>query len=781
MKGKVLVLFQIKYSTKWGESLCVLGSLHELGKWRPLQALQMNYAGDVWQAFVVLDTYVPFEYKYFLKVGSEVTFEKGYNRKRSIEVPDGQFVEIRDVWHLPLNFLEDIGSSAAVCDVSLRRQNPIKLPSIEGIDDGKTAVVFEVPVPVLSFKETVRLIGGSKKHKFWSCHEAQPLYDSEFPIFKCVRQFMKEEFPIRYKYVLTHDEGVTCDTIELDPAHEIRPPTEIDFSQNNETPVWNGGIEPINLFDALSSIQNKQIQSSSQQLQISEITSHDTSDTQQSSSLSSSSSSSPSSSSSSSSSSQDIITFKRCCNVLYVEDGTFRYPNEKRFRGAGVAIPVFSLRTEQSLGCGELSDIALFSDFCERCGLRVLQILPITDTTVNGVHWSDSYPYSSLSSFALHPIYIHLNSIVPLPDGLIEEINTKRIELNTSFMDYENTLRFKLQSLVKIYEYHFTQHLLEKDEEFQEFKKESSFWLPSYSAFKYLAERQHTSDWKKWPKQFQESDETVAIVEKLTADENPNYKQVQFFMWVQYHLDKQLRHASSVCKEHRVFLKGDIPIGVDSKSADTWFFRKYFKMDTQAGAPPDAFSQHGQNWQFPCYNWAEIENDKFVYWTQRMHVMERSFHAVRIDHILGFFRIWQIPSNSCSGMHAQFEPGQCIHKSWLQAHGVEDTNGRLTKPYITHQIVSELFKETQTDGKCQKEGEESELDQIVEEYFDYGSTGDDEGDYLFKPQFQTEVSIYENESRKWKIGPETDAHILFHYRKYLHHCYHKYNQYIDYY
>ncbi|KAH7830114.1 putative glycoside hydrolase family 77 protein [Monocercomonoides exilis] len=843
--GKIVVLFSVKYRTKWGENICISGSNTSLGKWKPNFAVHCVCNGEIWSAFVLVDAGVKFEYKYFVERDGQIEWENGVNRIRCFFIPEGELVEVRDVWHLAPNFFEDVSSTTALHDVCLRREHPTSLPHLDNPPVGQNSVIFEVPVPLISPKETVRLIGGTRKNFFWSCHSAQGLHDKEFPLFQCMRNFGEDEFPLHFKFVLTHDEGRDCDTTEQEVKH-VEAPSIVCIDENSQAQLWTGALAPIKLTEAIKMgllktnfVKEKatpEIYDEDDDL-FQQVCDDDLRPENQNSSFASSSQSSASSSNS-----FPMDKTKIKAQFLFIECGTFTYPSQPHFRAAGVVIPVFSLRSKRSVGCGEFCDIPLFAKWCSMCGLRCIQLLPVTDTMVHETKWVDSYPYSSVSSFALHPIYVNIDSIDPLPASVLEEIETKRKHLNKKFMDYEETLKIKLKWLHEIYEYHLAKGLVDGNEEFEQFVKESEYWLPSYAAFKAISEIQHTTNWHLWPYSLKgEKSDTLknedsalssstasletpaairerekeieqmvqSVVEKVVSNEDPAWPLVRFYMWVQYILDKQLREASAKCAELRVFLKGDVPIGVDAHSADTWYFRRYFRLNTQAGAPPDAFAVSGQNWNFPTYNWDNIMEDNFVWWANRLKVMSRFFHSYRIDHILGFFRIWEIPLQCRSGLHARFVPGSMVYKTGLAFKGVSDDNDKLTKPYITRQFVESLFgieksekrkraEAEKAKGRClgshasenectfsystipsvtqtlpitdrndaKEEDEEEEIvedpiemtsAEVIEEYLKQGNPTIEEGDFVFKAEFETEAAIEAHEASKWGINDDTPA------------------------
>jgi len=308
---------------------------------------------------------------------------------------------------------------------------------------------------------------------------------------------------------------------------------------------------------------------------------------------------------------------------LYVrDDEDFRFGGPG-WKGAGVVIPVFSLRSKDSLGIGEFLDIKKMADWAKHAGLSLIQTLPVNDTNITGTWW-DSYPYSSTSVCALHPIYINLEALGELPKDIAAEIAQKKKELDLDKLDYEAVLRTKSNILKRIYALHHKTKWLES-KELTKFVQEHKAWLPAYALFCHYKDLYKTADFNTWP-EFKTI--TQAETEKLTARGSKIYSDViAYHYWVQYHLSKQLTEASNYAASLGIVLKGDLPIGVDPLSVDVWTNPHLFRLHKQTGAPPDYFSTEGQNWGFPTYNWEEMAKDNYAWWRQRLAVMEKYFHA----------------------------------------------------------------------------------------------------------------------------------------------------------
>lgn len=330
----------------------------------------------------------------------------------------------------------------------------------------------------------------------------------------------------------------------------------------------------------------------------------------------------------------------------------------EHWRGAGVAIPVFSLRSEKSFGIGEFADIPLMAGWAARTGMSIIQLLPINDTTMTRT-WTDSYPYNANSTFALHPAYIRLEEVGKLEDKQEQKrFAALQKELNAlPQIDYERVTEAKWQYLRKIYK--------EKGEKtfastaFRTFFKANEYWLRPYAVFCYYRDTYGTPDFHRWPEvKYSEAliDAHAPTLKALKGTLSEVQAEVALHYFIQFHLHIQLKKAVDYAHSRGIVLKGDIPIGISRTSVDAWVYPHLFHMDGQAGAPPDVFSVDGQNWGFPTYNWEMMAQDNYAWFRNRFRKMSDYFDAYRIDHLLGFFRIWEIPIPHRSGLMGHFNP-----------------------------------------------------------------------------------------------------------------------------
>lgn len=386
---------------------------------------------------------------------------------------------------------------------------------------------------------------------------------------------------------------------------------------------------------------------------------------------------------------------------------------------AGTLVPVFSLRTRKSAGIGDLGDLKTMIDFVASTGQKVLQLLPINDTTITHT-WTDSYPYSCISVFAIHPQYANLHALPELKDAKARaEAEKTRAELNAlDKIDYEKVNDFKINYLRQIFNQEGEKMM--KTAEYKAFFQDTKQWLVPYAQYSYLRDKNGTADFNLWPDhQVWDEAERKALTDPKTAA----YKNVAFFYFVQFVLDRQMQEAHEHAKAKGVILKGDIPIGVNRNGCDVWMEPKYFNLNGQAGAPPDDFSANGQNWGFPTYNWFEMLKDGCQWWNRRFKNMARYFDAYRIDHVLGFFRIWEIPVHSVHGLLGQFAPALAMSREEIESYGLHFQEDRFTRPFITDWVLDRVFHERAGEVK------EKYLDRL-----------DDER-YQMKPEVDTQRKV----------------------------------------
>lgn len=466
--------------------------------------------------------------------------------------------------------------------------------------------------------------------------------------------------------------------------------------------------------------------------------------------------------------------------VIYAPcERSFSFQN--RWKGAGIALSVFSIRSRRSCGIGEFLDLIKVIDLCKATGYQLLQLLPINDTNVYNDS-RDSYPYSAVSSFALHPQYLNIDELGTMPDELLVEYEQERDRLNRNdTIDVVDVMQVKMRFVREMFKRN--RDVLQSSE-FKAWFEENQAWLIPYALFRFFMHVNGTAEYDQWGVRSQYSAEEMA---EFVQPSSFHYDHLALVYYIQFHLHKQLRKAAEHAEANSVVFKGDLPIGVNRYCADTWTDPNLFRFHMQAGAPPDFFSKYGQNWLFPTYNWAEMKKDNFGWWRARLSHMARYFHAYRIDHILGLFRIWEIPESFRTGMSGRFYPAQAISRSELESKGLWDMD-RYTKPYVHDGILQQSFgeewwkikekffdslwenrlqfkKKFDTEKKVEKafivsgdvpEHERAKNNEVMHKLFDLFNNVclliDDEDENMFHPRFmmQTTSSFCELPCDDWR-------------------------------
>lgn len=402
---------------------------------------------------------------------------------------------------------------------------------------------------------------------------------------------------------------------------------------------------------------------------------------------------------------------------ITIHDGFVKLPTPT-WKGAGVAIPVFSLRSNNSWGVGEFDDIKLMAKWAAKTGLKMIQVLPINDTTATKT-WTDSYPYAAVSAFAMHPLYLNPRLMAGAHQGILEEYENRRGALNDlEAVDYEGVIELKETVFKRLYALDKQQFL--KEARFKSFFEHNRSWLEPYALFSWFRDKFNTIKFHEWPEGAVFS---LGLLEKYVRPKSKSFKEISYYFFLQYHLHLQLHDAVQDAHRHGVFIKGDIPIGIYRYSCDAWVAPEQYFMDQQAGAPPDDFAIKGQNWGFPTYNWPAMQEDNFQWWRNRFSQMSHYFDAFRIDHILGFFRIWSIPMHAVEGLLGRFVPALALRPDDFKLRGINWNRDRFCVPYINDAVLTELF------------GKDAEY--IIQEFLHPS----DPGLWRLRPEYDQQIKI----------------------------------------
>lgn len=314
---------------------------------------------------------------------------------------------------------------------------------------------------------------------------------------------------------------------------------------------------------------------------------------------------------------------------------------------AGVLVPLFSVYSKNSIGIGDFSDLKSLVDWCAFTSNSILQLLPMNEVG------STSCPYDAVSSFALEPAYISLDAV---PLGKHKDVKElikglrKRFSPGKTHVDYR-IKGAKVELLRRIFS------LSQKDKDsgdFRGFESENSYWLNDFALFKVLKSRNGGKPWYEWDAAHKDRDEKTLL--SFTKD---NKKEIAFEKWVQWMAFTQFSEVKRYAASKGVFIKGDLPILISRDSADVWSHPDFFKLSFAAGAPPDMYCAKGQRWGVPTYDWNIIASDGYRYFKEKLKYAGNFYDILRIDHVVGLFRIWSIPYDDPAdneGLNGAFDP-----------------------------------------------------------------------------------------------------------------------------
>ena len=410
------------------------------------------------------------------------------------------------------------------------------------------------------------------------------------------------------------------------------------------------------------------------------------------------------------------------------EAATDRWPEETRrnFRCAGISIHLASLRSVRGLGVGEFADLKRMVDICHKTGLRIIQLLPVTDTCAHPhAPWLDASPYSAISAHALNPLHLRLSSLPDVPKDIMREVQltserlnarpriaascpssapsapphiggrgrTRHVEedwkvvgrSNVGGQGDEDVLSTKHRMLRRVYE--MSGKRVVESPEFASFLTDNSHWLKPYALFCVLRDLYGTADASQWGEMGCLS---YSQIDSLASPGGSKYTACRYWYWLQYHLHHQLLDARSYAASKGVALMGDLPIGMHRHAVDVWVRPELFRLDKLAGMPPDVLSERGQNWKVPMYDWERMARDGYAWWRARIKHMTTYFSALRVDHILGFFRLWELPAHAVTGMSGHYHPSKPITAAELDAKGLWDRQ-RLSMPYMRAHLLQRRF------------------------------------------------------------------------------------------
>ncbi len=459
---------------------------------------------------------------------------------------------------------------------------------------------------------------------------------------------------------------------------------------------------------------------------------------------------------------QTIIVFEEGANRIlnydrHTQSANFIYvPNvfqQYAWKGAGVNVQLSSLKRNNGWGTGEFSDIRLLADWCRKTGLKMIQLLPINDTTTHA-SGNDSYPYAAISAFALHPQFLNVQQLADeFSFTISSSVADEAARLNNlPVVDLAPVIALKLTVLKELFTAEKNNFLADRN--WLEFFEYNKPWLLPYAVFCCLRDKYHSinsNDWNGFAVFNKEK------VNEFAAEDTGHYHEILFWYFLQYHLHLQLKDASRYAHTRKIILKADLPIGVGRHSVDTWQHPEYFRMQMQAGAPPDAFSGIGQNWGFPTYNWDQIAFDNNEWFKKRLKYPQQYFDALRIDHVLGLFRIWSVPLEQDEGLLGHFVPAIPLGERDFAQAGLLFNKEKYCTGFCNSDILQHKFGE--------------DADEVHHLFFD---------DFKIKKAFnsQEKIRLYFDKNsgqRKWQQGlfdiiadvvllPDDQLKNAFHFR-----------------
>jgi 4-alpha-glucanotransferase len=401
-----------------------------------------------------------------------------------------------------------------------------------------------------------------------------------------------------------------------------------------------------------------------------------------------------------------------------------KYDPLKTAASSGIVLPLQSLRTAASPAAGEFPDLVLFGTLASSWGFDLIQLLPVNDSGFQ------SSPYSALSAFALHPLYLSIEALPELAGAKGAGLRGLAAETARGFskdgrLRYGAYLEAKLALLERIWK-EAAEAATAATKAAASFAAwiEANPWVKAYAVFVELKRRNGGRPWWQWEGL---RDPKPAEIEALW-EKGELVSGCRFRAWIQWRAEGQFRDARAKLDAAGIAVMGDLPILINEDSAEVWARRSVFRMGLAAGAPPDMYAELGQNWGFPIYDWEAAAADGYSFWKARLASAEKFYAAYRIDHVLGFFRIWALSAQDNTGFLGRFVPDAYITRQELEALGFD--SGRLRWLSRPHVPTARLLDATGDDATAVKEAEDLVLDRIGNEEL-----------FLFKPSIRGEKDI----------------------------------------
>lgn len=635
---ELAVRFRVKCHTNYGEELFIVGDCKELGNWQTKCAPQLFYdrdsdswIGDI--CFPLTSSSRTIQYKYFVSNSEqEIRWEPEENHIIHLDsVSSPAFVEVSDTFRWFDQNLNTFTRSAFT-EVITKRKNPVAPPRISpnSVKPGQVSINFSVMCPYVKRNQKLAIVGSCPELGGWDPKNSLNLADAHFPLWTGAITVQRSSLPFEYKYIICEQDN-----------EPITQPIEINDDEDKENEmryIWE-------------ECDNRNCHG---------ITG-------------------------------DFVDTTFPATIILSD--WYVSPNKTLFKGMGIHCPLFSLRTIESCGVGQFSDIRRLVDLCKLIGSSLIELLPLNDTngSPNLFDVRDSSPYNIISSFALNPIYINLLEILPnLPSDIYNDIIGRKSQYeHRREIDYRDVYQFKINILQKIFD--LVKDRLNSNRDFQEFCACNEEWLMPYCLFCVLRNEQGTSEFWNWKLDKNVRHITTEEISRLSSE---RIEDIQFVRWVQYTADRQLRASSEYASSSGVVLKVDVPFGVQKNSCDCWSNQRLFNLNFDEGSQPNEETPEGKDFGYVAYNWKAMKNDNFSWWRLRMKRLSDLFQSVHFDHAENFFRSWQVHRDETAStfdkIMGHFEPSVGITKEELENRGLWDIQ-RYTRPYVRMHILNDKF------------------------------------------------------------------------------------------
>ena len=352
----------------------------------------------------------------------------------------------------------------------------------------------------------------------------------------------------------------------------------------------------------------------------------------------------------------------------------------------GIVVPLSALYTKECPSCGDFLALKDLADFCQKAGFSIVQLLPVNDTG------TQSSPYSGLSAFALHPLFIRISALpefkAAMKSNKAFSTEYKNFEKNFEYkrrFNYAEVLSEKVKLLHLLFNYIEKKNAKDEAEAAKLNKELAEFvsknlWIIPYAVFKNIKDENMQASWKSWEPSLQKlSYDQIKLKWQNKAKKSSH----DFFVWCQLRASQQFKEGAECLRAKNIILKGDIPILMNEDSVDCWTYPEFFRQELRAGSPPDGGNPMGQNWGFPTYDWDRLEADEFTWWKDRIKTSAQYYDAFRIDHILGFFRIWAASEKDTTAYLGHTIPYADFSHKTLNDLGFSDDRIKwLSEPHI---------------------------------------------------------------------------------------------------